>query len=296
MTKAEYDPYCLAIISVELPDGCMTRIEYDYHALQPVRIIDANDNVQEAIYEPSGQPLAISFYGTEEGIAAGFRPLSEFVRPVDHHPDPAIENPVDAIQKKAASTLRKDLFSWMGQLPPTVSLEQLAEWIANGYVLPSGHICASARQRLRQGTDLTVSKQALSELIATVHREPVHSVVLSADRYPDDPVPAQIQIVKACVDGFGRSLQTQQLVEPGMAYAVAADGSLIVDRGELREELAATRWRISERVEYNNKGLPVRQFRPFFSPIPMATSTTIPCINGAISINCSMTCSVARSN
>jgi hypothetical protein len=153
----------------------------------------------------------------------------------------------------------------MGQLPPTVSLEQLAEWIANGYVLPSGHICASARQRLRQDTDLTVSKQALSEFIATVHREPVHSVILSADRYPDDPVPAQIQIVKACVDGFGRSLQTQQLVEPGMAYAVAADGSLIVDRGELREEFADPRWRISERVEYNNKGLPVRQFRPFFA-------------------------------
>ncbi|WP_454846428.1 SpvB/TcaC N-terminal domain-containing protein [Pseudomonas farris] len=264
VTKAEYDDCHLAIKGIKLPDGCTTRVEYDYHALQPFRIIDANDNVQEAIYEPSGQPLAISFYGTEEGIAAGFRPLSEFVRPVDHHPDPAIENPVDAIQK-AASTLRKDLFSWMGQLPPTVSLEQLAEWIANGYVLPSGHICASARQRLRQGTDLTVSKQALSEFIATVHREPVHSVILSADRYPDDPVPAQIQIVKACVDGFGRALQTQQLVEPGMAYAVAADGSLIVDRGELREEFADPRWRISERVEYNNKGLPVRQFRPFFA-------------------------------
>lgn len=265
VTKAEYDPYCLAIISVELPDGCTTRVEYDYHALQPVRITDANDNVQEAIYEPSGQPLAISFYGTENGSAAGFKPLSDFVRPEDHRPDPAIENPVEAIQK-AASTLRKDLFSWMGQVPPSVSPEQLAEWIANGDVLPSGHICTSARQRLQQGIDLTASEQTLSELIATVHREPVHSVILSADRYPDDPVPAQIQIVKACVDGFGRALQTQQLVEPGMAHAVAADGSLIVDRGELREEVFADpRWRISERFEYNNKGLAVRQFRPFFA-------------------------------
>ena len=264
VTKAQYDPYCLAIISVELPDGCTTRVEYDYHALQPVRIIDANDNVREAIYEPSGQPLATSFHGTENGNPVGFKPLSEFVRPEDHRPDPAIENPVDAIQK-AASTLRKDLFSWMGQLPPTISLEQIAEWIANSNILPSGHIRASTRQRLQQGTDLTLAEQALREIIATVHREPVHSVILSADRYPDDPIPAQIQIVKACVDGFGRALQTQQLVEPGMAYAVDADGKLIIEDGQFLEVFADPRWRISERVEYNNKGLPVRQFRPFFA-------------------------------
>ncbi|WP_454836029.1 SpvB/TcaC N-terminal domain-containing protein [Pseudomonas lini] len=264
MTKAEYDNYHLTIKSVQMPDDCTTRIEYDYHARQAVRITDANENVQEAIYEPSGQPLAISFHGTENGSPAGFRALSEYVRPVDHRPDPAIEDPPAAVQK-AASTLRKDLFSWMGQLPLSIGPEQLAEWIANGDVLPSLHIRASARKRLQQGTDLTVSEHALSELIATVHREPVHSVILSADRYPDDPVPAQIQIVKACVDGFGRALQTQRLVEPNMAYAVANDGSLIVENGEFLQVFADPRWRISERVEYNNKGLPVRQFRPFFA-------------------------------
>ncbi|WP_448725038.1 SpvB/TcaC N-terminal domain-containing protein [Pseudomonas farris] len=264
VTKAKYDTYGLVIESVELPDSCTTRVKYDYHALQPVSIIDANENTQEAIYGPSGQCLAISSHGTENDIVAGFNPLSEYVRPVNHHPDPAIDDPAAAVQK-AASTLRKDLFSWMGQLPLTVSPEQLAEWIAKGYVLPSGHICASARQRLQQGTDLTVSEQALREIIATVHREPVHSVVLSADRYPDDPVPAQIQIVKACVDGFGRALQTQQLVEPGMAYAVDADGKLIIENDQFLEVHADRRWRISERVEYNNKGLPIRQFRPFFA-------------------------------
>jgi len=93
----------------------------------------------------------------------------------------------------------------------------------------------------------------------------VHSVVLSADRYPDDSVAAQVQIIISYVDGFGRALQTLQQVEPGIAYAVAADGSLIVDRGQLREEHAESRWRVSARVEYNNKGLAVRQFRPFFA-------------------------------
>ncbi|MFJ5255552.1 SpvB/TcaC N-terminal domain-containing protein [Pseudomonas sp. NPDC088414] len=263
-TKAQYDEYRLLVISVELPDGCITRCEYDYHALQPVRIIDANENIQEALYEPSGQPLATSFHGTENGIAAGFRPLSEYLRPENPHPDQAIADPQAAVQK-AASTLRKDLFSWMGQLPPQVHTTLLEQWLASGYMLPSLHIRTSARRRLAQLTSPTPAEQALRELISTIARTPVHSVTLSADRYPDDSVAAQVQIIISYVDGFGRALQTLQRVEPGNAYAVAADGALIVDRGQLREEHAESRWRVSARVEYNNKGLAIRQFRPFFA-------------------------------
>jgi hypothetical protein len=261
-TLAEYDAYHLAITRVELPDHCTTHIEYDYHALQPLRIIDANENIEEALYEPSGQPLTTTFYGTERGVAAGFKPLSEYQPPEDHRPDPAIENPEGAVQK-AASTLRKDLFSWMGQVPPHAVA--LTEWINQGYVLPSRHIRARARRQLTRRTVLTATELALREVIDSAHREPVHSVVLSADRYPDDEVPAQIQIIKACVDGFGRALQSQQLVDPGKAYAVDADGSLIVEDGQFVEVDADPRWRISERVEYNNKGLAVRKFRPFFA-------------------------------
>ncbi|MFJ2480949.1 SpvB/TcaC N-terminal domain-containing protein [Pseudomonas sp. NPDC087598] len=262
LTTAEYDDYRLVITQVELPDGCTSRITYDYHALQPLTITDANDNIEEVNYEPSGQPLATSFHGTEYGKIAGFKALSEYERPADHRPDPAIENPHDAVQQ-AASTLRKDLFSWMG-LSPTDS-PAAREWLASGYILPSGYIRASARRRLAGLATLTAAEQALLEALATTRRQPVHSVVLSADRYPDDPVKAQIQITKACVDGFGRALQTQQLVDPGLAYAVDADGSLIVEDGQFVEVHADPRWRISERIEYNNKGLAVRQFRPFFA-------------------------------
>lgn len=259
-TKAQYDDYNLAITSVVLPDGCTTRIVYDYHALQPQKIIDANENTQEAIYEPSGQPLATSFYGTENGEWAGFCPLSEYKRPEDLRPDLAIADPEGAVQK-AASTLRKDLFSWMGQIP--LSDSSSSEWIASGYLLPSGHIRASARQRLARRSTLTAAEQALLEAITSAWREPVHSVVLSADRYPYDEVKAQIQIIKACVDGFGRALQTQQLVDPGMAYKVV-DGALVIEDGKYVEVYADPRWRISARVEYNNKGLAVREYRPLF--------------------------------
>lgn len=264
-TRAQYDAYHLLIESVELPDGCTTRCEYDYHAQQPLRIIDANENIQEALYEPSGQPLTTSFHGTENAVAAGFRPLSEYLRPEDPDPELAIADPAAAVQK-AASTLRKDLFSWMGQLPPSVNAtpQLLEQWLASGDVLPSLHIRASARRRLAQLASPTSAELALRELITTVQRKPVHSVVLSADRYPDDLVAALVRIIISYVDGFGRALQTLQRVEPGTAYAVAVDGSLIVDRGQLREVQADPRWRVSARVEYNNKGLAVRQFRPFF--------------------------------
>lgn len=259
-TRAEYDAWWLAVSLVELPDGCTTHITYDYHALQPRRIVDANDNIHEALHEPSGQPLATSFYGTENGLPAGFMPLNVYERPQDHRPEAAIADPVGTVQK-AASTLHKDLFSWMGLLAG-----EIAQWIALRYLLPSGHVRASARWQLeRRRPHLTPDEQVLYEAISAAHREPVHSVVLTADRYPDDPVPAQIQIIKACVDGFGRPLQTQQLVDPGKAFAVGADGSLIIENGQIKEVDANPRWRISERVEYNNKGLPVRQFRPFFA-------------------------------
>jgi hypothetical protein len=88
-------------------------------------------------------------------------------------------------------------------------------------------------------------------------------VILSADRYPDDPL-QQIQITKACVDGFARALQSQQKVEPGLAYSANANLELEVVDGQPLEKPADPRWRISERVEYNNKGAVTRVFRPYF--------------------------------
>lgn len=263
-TLSDYDRYNLAITQVTLPDGCTTQVAYDYHALQPLRIIDANDNLQEAIYEPSGQPLAISFYGSENARPVGFRPLDEYVRPDNVLSDPAIADPQAALQK-TASVLRKDLFSWMGQLPESVrqTPDWLADWIAQGYVLPSLHICASARRRLPRLKSRTLAEQALKGLIAAAPREPVHSVVLTADRYPDDPL-QQIQILKSCMDGFGRVLQTQQKVEPGLAFSADENLELEVVDGKPVEAFADPRWRISERVEYNNKGAVTRVFRPYF--------------------------------
>jgi hypothetical protein len=264
VTQAQYDEYCLAIKSVEQPDGCITRVEQDYFSGLTERITDANDNIEEARNGPSGVHTH-TFHGIENGMPAGFGFIKDYVHSGDSSPGTAIEFPEEELQK-AASTLRKDLHCWMGILPASVrqDTEWLKEWITNCYVLPSGHIRASARRRLARIRTRTPAEQALNDLLHTVDGIPVHSVRLSADRYPGDDVPANIHITLSLVDGFERPLQTQQRVEPGEAYVVE-NGKLVIEDGQPKVAHADQRWRISERVEYNNKGLPVRTYRPYFA-------------------------------
>ncbi|WP_434701657.1 SpvB/TcaC N-terminal domain-containing protein [Pseudomonas sp. D1-36] len=265
LTSTEYDSFHLMPITVTVPDGCATHVEYDYHSLLPCRIIDANDNVREALYGPSGVPLGVSFHGTENGIPAGFYPIDGYEPPDDLSPGHAIEDP-EATLGDIASAARIDNLSWMGELDLSLVLPaQRDEWINARYLLPSGHIRASARVRLARLKTRTAGEELLWALIQATTQEPAHSVVLSADRYPDDPL-QQIRIALSAVDGFGRALQTKQLVEPGVAYAVAENGTLLLgpDDKPIQHE-ADPRWRVSERVEYNNKGLVTRVYRPYFA-------------------------------
>ncbi len=94
-------------------------------------------------------------------------------------------------------------------------------------------------------------------------RQPVHAIDLQWDRYPGDEQRQQ-RMVMTSVDGFGRTLQTRQKVEAGDAYEVI-DGELRYLGDELIVSPADDRWRVSERVEYNNKGLAVRVYRPYFT-------------------------------
>ncbi|MCW1244656.1 toxin [Pseudomonas sp. SAICEU22] len=265
VTTTEYDVYYLMPVAVTLPDGCTTHVEYDYHSLLPRKIIDANDNVQEALYGPAGVPLAVTFHGTENGAPAGFDSIEAYDPPEDLSPAYAIENPVDTLGTMA-SAVRTEYMSWMGTLDWAPVLPQLRDgWINARHVLPSGHIRASARARLALLKTRTAGEEMLWALIQATDREPAHSVVLSADRYPGDPL-RQIRIALSAVDGFGRSLQAKQRVEAGRAYAVAENGSLLLDdKGKPIQHEADPRWRVSERVEYNNKGLVTRVYRPYFA-------------------------------
>lgn len=210
-TVLEYDPYHLQLTTLTLPDGCTTRAIHDYRGLQPVHIVDANENVQQARYDGLGRLLATSFWGTELGEPTGFNDLDSYERPFDS-PGEAIEDSAAAAQG-IASAYFYDAFSWM------------------------------------QDVD---------------RRQPVHSVAVQADRYPGDPE-CQYRVGIASLDGFGRALQSKQRVDPGPAYAVDEQGELVLESGQPVTVEATDRWRVSERVEYNNKGLAVRSYRPYFA-------------------------------
>ncbi len=270
-TRLAYDPYTLQIMRVKTPDGCLTRAEYDYQTLLPKKIVDPNGNIQEALYDGFGQVLASTFYGHEHNLAVGFSALQDY-RPLKAvTPAFAIANAKSVLQKMASAHCYAP-FSWMGAIDLALVKP---EWVAKAYVLPSGHIRMRARVRLTSSRQaLSESEQQLKALIDTARRTPVHGLMLQADCYPDDSA-QQIRISLSYWDGFSRALQSQQKTEPGMANAVDEHGNLLVDdladaapgalKKQLRQVQADPRWRVSERVEHNNKGQVVRIYRPYFA-------------------------------
>ncbi len=269
-TQVFYDDYWCLTNAVTLPDGCTTRtLDVDYRSFLPAAIEDANRNIQEARYDALGQVLVTSFHGTELGLPVGFDRLETYVPPPDRHPAIAIADPKKAIGNFASVSF-SDPFSWMGHVsrtsPPSPEWQAWAR--REGFILPGGHFCDRARQHLAAVQTPDANEKILKEQLDAAHREPIHAVAMLADRYPGDPE-MQVRVSIACWDGFGRSLQTKQEVEPGKSWQVGENGELILDSdGKPVEAEVPRRWRVSEPVEYNNKGETVRIYRPYFADQP----------------------------
>ncbi|RON10226.1 toxin [Pseudomonas brassicacearum] len=264
-TEVSYDNYHCFITEFKLPDGCVTKAIYDYRSLLPLSVTDPNGNVQEGLVDAFGQVLATSFYGYKSDKLVGFKPIGEYKRPLFKSPADAIKQDKEALQD-AATAIYYAPFSWMGRISDTALKDTgwLTRCVANSDLLPSGHICASARSRLADLETLSADETKLKTELDTSVREPVHIAALVADRYPDDDQ-RQIRIAVTCCDGFGRTLQHKHKVESGTAYVVNNKGELTLNGTTPQEQIAAQRWRVSERVEYNNKGLAIRTYRPYFA-------------------------------
>lgn len=281
ITEYRYDPYWLFPSMVIAPDGCTTIAEYDYRSLQPSRISDPNRTISEARYDALGALMATSIHGTEFGQPMGFEPLSEYQRDIDT-PEAALKDPKAAIQE-AATAYFLDAFSWMPKLSP--SLRQAIEGRTNVMLLDD-RLRAWARWRMTTEDAANLPPTLRAEWLS-LPRQPMHAASLIADQFthvaelPRHPrhVDAakaprwerpekQIRISITAFDGFGRVLQSKQKVPPGTAYKTT-DGVLDVVDGKPVEVYAETRWRVSEPVEYNNKGLPMRVYRPYFADTPL---------------------------
>jgi RHS repeat-associated protein len=96
--------------------------------------------------------------------------------------------------------------------------------------------------------------------------QPVYAATLARETHVSDLQPGQaskVQVSFLYSDGFGRELQTKIQAEPGLAPGRDANGVL-----KCNENLVPTnpRWVGTGRKIYNNKGKPVKQYEPFFSP------------------------------
>ncbi|WP_423204184.1 SpvB/TcaC N-terminal domain-containing protein [Pseudomonas kribbensis] len=263
VTHITWDADHLLTIAITLPDGCVTSVTYDMHTLQPFSVTDPNENIQEVLYDAGGQPLVHSFHGSEDGLPAGFAPLSAYPPQSDTSVEFALANP-KTVLASAASVVRTELFSWMPTLPRKTLSRKKKEWISKGLILPDGRIRASALRWLNQRKKRTASEQALLKIIRTGLRQPVHSLSLVADRYHTDPL-QQIQMKISYIDGFGRELQSKQLVPPGDAFVATLEDNLAIGTdGKPIESPAIQRWRVQGRVEYNHKGETIRIYRSYF--------------------------------
>ena len=89
---------------------------------------------------------------------------------------------------------------------------------------------------------------------------------LERDASKDESLIRQIRISLTFADGFGRELQTKQKTSAGEAYVVESSGRLRPGSdGKPLRAISEHRWRVSGRVEYNNKGLAIRNYRPYFA-------------------------------
>lgn len=264
-----YDNYTCVPTKTTDALGNETTAQYDYRFLQPKQIVDLNGNTHEVSLDALGRVVTESFYGTEEGQAVGFSPVTTF-SPAGLTVAQAIENAGKAPQQVAIIQL-VDAFSWMGQIMQTalneVTDDVLQLWAAlqaRGFVTAEGWVLAAGRAWAAEGAALPDVPDAVRGLMQDVTRNPVQSVSLVADRYPSDTA-QQIRVGVAYFDGLGRSLQAVQKVPAGAAWQRDAHGEIVIGQdGKPVSVDTATRWAVSGKVEFDNKGQPVRSYQPYF--------------------------------
>ncbi|WP_433646736.1 SpvB/TcaC N-terminal domain-containing protein [Kosakonia pseudosacchari] len=90
---------------------------------------------------------------------------------------------------------------------------------------------------------------------------PPHVLTLTTDRYDqgDGSAEQQIRQTVSYSDGFGRELQTSVRFEAGEAWQRMGGGTLITETVQ-----TSTRWAVSGRTEYDNKGQAIRTYQPYF--------------------------------
>ena len=280
-----YNHYGLLQSTTDALDNTVAVEAFNYRTLTPEIIRDVNDNVSEVAFDALGRVIATSMHGAEyrAGTVAdvGFDALSDMdIAPLTVSELVALGLSTDRLP--IAARIAYDACSWMGQLTQSaVAAIHPSLWddiIRHGLVRPlptdntRGHITASGHRWAATAAGFLNYDAATGRSLRAVVRSavctPPHSATVQADRYPDDD-DQQKAVVVSYNDGFGRALQVTTRDEPGLAYQREDNGELATDGdGNLIEQTTDngvdTRWTVSGKVEYDNKGQTVRTYQPYF--------------------------------
>jgi hypothetical protein len=144
----------------------------------------------------------------------------------------------------------------LAEFIPDLDESQINDFLANPLETAAG-LLGTATTRIIYDLE-RYQRSGQPAVAATLARE-IHESDLHGEVLPPD----QVQVSFLYSDGFGRELQTKIQAEPGDAPERGDDGVL-----QCNQNLVHTnpRWVGTGRTIYNNKGKPVKQYEPFFSP------------------------------
>jgi RHS repeat-associated protein len=92
----------------------------DYQTLSPWQITDSNGNIMEVLFDPLGQVIATSIYGTVAGEPAGDDPLSDYqIKPATF--EHVLQDPADYLQG-ATCYFYYDLCAWLERRQPACAV------------------------------------------------------------------------------------------------------------------------------------------------------------------------------
>lgn len=239
-TMVGYDPYALFLTSTTKyitggpttynSNANVSKTVMDYVTCQPKQLTDINGNITQLLFDPLGQVIVSSTFGKENNQSIGGMTLY-----AKGHTEPEYN------QAKAS-------------FPPHTN--PFDDVLKNS----SNYLQGASTYYFYNLKPWSSGEQPMSA-IGLTRNYYYHSKDKDKQPYCKKTI--------AYFDGLGRNLETKLLVDSGMSPSRRSIDERKPDRKPLRRrEQNTTRWQVSGRTVYNNKGQPYEQYLPFFSDTP----------------------------
>jgi hypothetical protein len=260
-TQIGWDAHFCTPVSQTDAAGMTTSVQMDYRFMSAVQMTDINDNQHQMMLDDFGRPVASRFNGTEVGQPVGYSIWNASLFPLNISVTDAL-----AITAKVPlasfSIIVADCWMLDASSAPTgmLTTELRNNLTICGALSQEDKLYTLAWQRYlrRHSADADVSR--LKTWLDSQHSQlPPHQLDVITDRYDTDSEQQQRQTIRFS-DGMGRLLQVSVRHEAGVPEWLRTPTGLADTDGVI----TSTRWAVSGRTEYNNKGLPVRTYQPFF--------------------------------